>query len=92
MSRVSGGGVYFQTPLAHSANRNFRFDFRLNSTVLLTCSAYNARSADFFLFVGNHRSLLQRGHFRAYLLQNRRRQRGVTLRLRDFLPGRVHPT
>ncbi len=40
---------------------------------------------------GSHRSLVQRGHFRAHLLQNRRRQRGVALRLRDFLPGGIHP-
>jgi len=40
---------------------------------------------------GGHRSSVQRGHFRAHLLQNRRRQRGVALRLRDFLPGPVHP-
>jgi hypothetical protein len=35
--------------------------------------------------------LVQPGHFRAHLLQNRRRQRGIALRLRDFLPGRIHP-
>jgi len=41
--------------------------------------------------LASHRRLVQRGQFRAHLLQNRRRQRGVALRLRDFLPGRVHP-
>jgi hypothetical protein len=42
-------------------------------------------------FLGSHCSLVQRGHFCAHLLQNRRRQRDVALRLRDFLSGRVHP-
>jgi hypothetical protein len=36
--------MFFKTPLAQSANRNFRFDFPLTSTVLLTSSAYNAPS------------------------------------------------
>ena len=33
----------------------------------------------------------QRGHFRAHLLQNQRRQRDVALLSRDFLPGSVDP-
>src|SRR5260370_20701208 len=41
--------------------------------------------------LGSHSSLVQRGHSLSHLLQNRRRQRGVALRLRDFLPGLVHP-
>ena len=36
--------MFFKTPLAQSSNRNFRFDFPLTSTVLLTSSAYNAPS------------------------------------------------